>query len=158
MSEGNGNSESESESAERSRPAALSASVAEQMRRMPRKNTTPELRVRRVLHRLGYRYRLHPRLPGSPDIVFTRVRLAVFIDGCFWHACPEHGVLPKNNREWWRVKLARNADRDREKDEALAQLGWQILHIWEHEDAAQAAARIIDCYGKLVVGPRADSM
>lgn len=132
------------------RPAPLSVTVSRQMSRMPRKDTKPELRLRRMLHSQGYRYRVHPNLPGRPDIAFSRVRLAVFIDGCFWHACPEHGVLPKNNREWWRQKLARNAERDLEKDDALSLLGWNVLHVWEHEDTSAAVGRVAGAYERLL--------
>ncbi|GIJ34446.1 T/G mismatch-specific endonuclease [Micromonospora sediminimaris] len=122
------------------RPTALNAVVSAQMSRMPRSRTKPEMSVRRELHRRGLRFRVnHPGLPGRPDIAFTRARLAVFVDGCFWHLCPEHAVLPKNNATWWREKLQRNVQRDREKDEALAALGWQVLHVWEHEDPVAVA-------------------
>jgi len=94
------------------------------MQRMPRSATGPEILLRRELHRRGLRFRVnHPHLPGRPDIAFTGARVAVFIDGCFWHACPQHGVMPKNNREWWPDKLTRNVERDREKDEQLDKLG-----------------------------------
>ena len=87
----------------RRRPEPLSAAVTAQMKRMPRRDTGPEVGLRRELHKRGLRFRVHVRsLPGRPDIVFTRARLAVFVDGCFWHGCSEHGTLPKNNREWWR--------------------------------------------------------
>jgi len=116
------------------RPAPLSQLVSAQMSRMPRASTGPEVLVRRELHRRGLRFRVnHPDLPGRPDVVFTRARLAVFIDGCFWHMCPEHATVPRNNREWWLAKLQRNMERDREKDAALADLGWEVLHFWEHE-------------------------
>jgi DNA mismatch endonuclease, patch repair protein len=122
------------------RPIPLNRSVSAQMQRMPRASTGPEVLIRRELHRRGLRYRVnHPRLPGRPDIAFTGARLAVFIDGCFWHACPDHGVLPKNNREWWQNKLSRNVTRDREKDAQLDRMGWVALHIWEHEDPIRAA-------------------
>lgn len=74
-----------------------------------------------------------------PDIVFTRARVAVFVDGCFWHRCPEHGSSPKSNADWWRRKLDANVRRDRTTDEALAEAGWMVLRIWEHEDIATAA-------------------
>lgn len=125
------------------RPAPLNAAVSRQMSRMPRASTGPELLLRRELHRRGLRYRVnHPGLPGRPDVALTRVRLAVFVDGCFWHMCPEHGVLPKNNAQWWRAKLERNVARDREKDERLAVLGWAVLHFWEHEDLVAVAGVI----------------
>lgn len=115
-------------------PAALNAAVSRQMSRMPRASSGPELAVRRELHRRGLRFRLHPAtLPGRPDVVLTRARLAIFIDGCFWHCCPQHGVMPRNNRDWWQTKLHRNVERDREKDVALAALGWRTMHFWEHE-------------------------
>ena len=107
---------------------------------MPRANTKPELQLRAALHARGMRYRIHIRdLPGRPDIAFSRARLAVFVDGCFWHGCPEHGVPPKNNAEWWAAKLAANVERDRRKDEELRELGWEVIHIWEHVLASDAA-------------------
>lgn len=109
---------------------------------MPVADTTPELRLRAALHAIGLRFRLRSKLPGRPDVVFTRAKIAVFVDGCFWHACPEHGVTPKNNRDWWTVKLQRNVERDREKDDALAELGWAAVHVWEHEEPLEAAERI----------------
>src|SRR6516165_9861601 len=121
------------------RPAPLNRAVSAQMQRMPRASTGPEILIRRELHRRGLRYRVnHPRLPGRPDIAFTGARVAVFIDGCFWHACPDHGVLPKNNREWWQKKLERNIARDREKDDQLVAMGWVVVHVWEHEDPVDA--------------------
>jgi DNA mismatch endonuclease (patch repair protein) len=113
------------------------------MQRMPRSSTEPETLIRRELHRRGLRFRInYPRLPGRPDIAFTNARVAVFIDGCFWHACPDHGVLPRNNREWWKTKLERNVARDREKDAQLDSMGWLVAHVWEHEDFIEAADRI----------------
>ena len=81
-------------------------------------------------------------LPGRPDIVFTRARIAVFVDGCFWHMCPDHAVLPKNNHDWWQAKLDHNVERDRRKDEELRELGWAPVHVWEHEDPEIVAAQI----------------
>lgn len=124
-------------------PAPLSAAVSFQMQRMPRSSTGPETLIRKELHRRGLRFRINLReLPGRPDIVFTSVHIAVFVDGCFWHSCPDHGILPKNNREWWRNKLARNVERDREKDVQLAQMGWVVVHVWEHEQPSAAADAI----------------
>jgi len=130
--------DAKTEDSSASRPKALSAAVSRQMSRMPTASTEPELALRRTLHARGLRFRLHRRdLPGTPDIVFPRARVAVFVDGCFWHGCPEHGVLPKNNREWWIEKLTKTAERDRRKDEELVQLGWTPIHLWEHE--------LVDC-------------
>lgn len=127
----------------RSGPQPLNNSVARQMQRMRRSSTAPELALRRELHSRGLRYRVnHPGLPGRPDIVFTRVRLTVFVDGCFWHCCPDHFVMPRNNQLWWKQKLERNVARDREKDELLSAAGWQVVHVWEHEDPNIAADRI----------------
>ena len=113
------------------------------MSRMPRTDTGPERQLRRELHRRGLRFRVNHRgLPGRPDITLTRARIAVFVDGCFWHACPDHGVIPKSNRDWWIEKLERNVARDREKDAALEQLGWTVIHIWEHDDPVVAAKSI----------------
>lgn len=117
--------------------------VSAQMSRMPRASSKPELAVRRALHARGHRFRLHRRdLPGTPDIVLPRWRIAVFIDGCFWHGCPTHGVMPKNNRSWWEEKLAKNAERDARKDAQLRDLGWKPLHFWEHEDVERVCGVI----------------
>ncbi len=117
------------------RPTPSSEQVSQQMKRMPRKDSVPEVRLRRELHSRGLRFRVNLRgLPGTPDIAFTRAKIAVFVDGCFWHRCPEHGVLPKANRDWWREKLDRNVERDRRKDGELEELGWLSIHVWEHDD------------------------
>jgi DNA mismatch endonuclease (patch repair protein) len=93
------------------------------------------------------RYRVNlAGLPGRPDLAFTRARLAVFIDGCFWHRCPEHGTMPKNNQAWWAEKLQANVDRDLRVDRELAALGWAVLHVWEHETANVAADRIMQAW------------
>ncbi|MER6755205.1 DNA mismatch endonuclease Vsr [Micromonospora echinofusca] len=124
-------------------PRPLDAATSARFRRMPRASTKPELRLRRELHRRGLRFRVnHPGLPGRPDMAFTRAKVAVFVDGCFWHRCPEHGTLPRNNRDWWQQKLDRNVARDRAKDAALAELGWMVLHVWEHEATDAAANRV----------------
>jgi len=89
------------------------------------------------------RFRVHAaNLPGRPDIVLVRVRLAIFVDGCFWHGCPDHGVMPKANRSFWSEKIAGNQLRDRRNDAALVELGWSALHVWEHEDPEAVAARL----------------
>lgn len=103
------------------------------MSRIRGKNTQPELMLRKELWALGLRYRLHAPLPGRPDIVFARQRLAVFVDGCFWHGCPEHGAKPKSNGGFWRAKLAMNVARDRKQSALLRRAGWTVLRFWEHE-------------------------
>lgn len=109
------------------------------MSTLKRKDNDVELAVRRLLHAAGCRYRVHYPVPGLPrrtiDIAFTRAKVAVFIDGCFWHGCPEHGTAPTSNRAWWATKLAANAGRDRDTASHLESLGWRVVRIWEHEDA-----------------------
>lgn len=110
------------------------------------RDTAPELAVRRLLHAAGYRYRVDFAPLGGrrrADIVFTRLRIAVFIDGCYWHGCPEHATLPKRHAEYWLPKLARNIERDRETDDLLSAAGWSILRYWEHDDANDVARAII---------------
>ena len=123
-------------------PTPLNEQVSIQLSRMPVTDTRPELLLRSAMHSLGLRFRVAVKLPGRPDVVFTRAKIAVFVDGCFWHACPEHGVMPRNNREWWQQKLNRNVARDREKDAELQALGWEVIHVWEHEDPVQAASLV----------------
>lgn len=102
------------------------------------RDTKPELAVRRALHAAGFRYRVDMRpsleLRGRADIVFTKKKLAVYIDGCFWHGCPIHATVPKRNADYWVPKLQRNIERDREVTSMLESLGWLVLRFWEHED------------------------
>jgi DNA mismatch endonuclease, patch repair protein len=116
------------------------------MRGQARRDTTPELALRQALHRLGLRYRVDRRvLPGvrrRADLVFGPARVAVFVDGCFWHACPVHGTWPKANAAWWRAKLTHNVDRDRDTDAALAAEGWLAIRVWEHDDMQQVALEV----------------
>lgn len=117
------------------------------MSRQARRDTKPEIELRRRLHRLGYRYRVNCPLPGMPrrraDITFSAKRVAVFVDGCFWHGCPEHGTSPRNNRVWWAEKLQKNVDRDRETDAYLRESGWTVVRVWEHEDPDEALRRVV---------------
>jgi DNA mismatch endonuclease, patch repair protein len=116
------------------------------MQRQRRRDTGPEMLLRRELHRLGLRYRVDRKvLPGvrrRADVVFGPGRVAVFVDGCFWHRCPEHGTAPCANAEWWMDKLAANVARDRDTDRRLVQAGWRPVRVWEHEDMAAAALNI----------------
>ena len=100
-----------------------------------RKDTSPELILRRALHGCGLRFRLETPfgLPGSPDIRFSVARVAVFVDGCFWHGCPEHGSQPKTNTAFWAAKITRNRQRDAAVDAALEGLGWSVARVWEHD-------------------------
>lgn len=130
-------------SAKTQRPPPLSNVVSRQMSGMPSRDTRAEVTLRRELHSRGMRYRTHLRtLPGRPDVAFTRARIAVFVDGCFWHRCPDHGTAPKNNGEWWADKLDANVARDRRNDDDLRRLDWITVHVWEHEDPAEAAEAI----------------
>lgn len=128
---------------------ATSARMSVQRRR----DTKPELALRRELHRRGLRYFVD-RAPVKgvrrrADLVFPRRKVAVFVDGCFWHCCPLHATFPKNNAQWWADKLAANVVRDRDTDARLAEQGWTVIRIWEHEDPLAAAERI----QKLLLGP-----
>lgn len=130
-------------------PKALNATVQSNMRRMPTRDSGPEVALRSRLHRLGLRYRLHKAsLPGRPDIVFVSARVAVFVDGCFWHWCPRHCTIPRHNRDWWLEKLSGNRRRDRLKDKALAEMGWLAIHVWEHQNMEVAATRIAGVISK----------
>lgn len=103
------------------------------MSRIRGKDTKPEIVLRKLLWAAGSRYRLKTRLPGRPDIVFPRRKLAIFVDGCFWHGCPKHAVMPKTNRAFWHKKLYRNMERDREVNQQLRKLGWRVVRLWEHQ-------------------------
>ncbi|MDQ4503897.1 very short patch repair endonuclease [Sinomonas sp. ASV322] len=110
------------------------------------RDTAPELLVRRAVHAMGLRYRVafrpEPELRRTADLVFTRARIAVFIDGCYWHGCPEHYIEPKRNVDYWRPKIARNRERDEQTTAALASHGWLVLRFWSHEDPATVARTI----------------
>ena len=111
------------------------------------RDTKGELELRSLLHRRGLRFRVHALLPGlrrRSDIVFTRARVAVFVDGCFWHGCPEHGSWPKQNADWWREKIEANQRRDRDTDARLKAAGWTVIRVWEHDDPTRAADRIVE--------------
>lgn len=97
------------------------------------KDTGVELTLRRALHRRGLRFRLRADLPGTPDLAFPRTRLAIFVDGCFWHRCPVHYQNPVHNADYWNPKVARNVERDRRADRDLVRLGWTVNRVWEHE-------------------------
>jgi DNA mismatch endonuclease, patch repair protein len=119
------------------------------MRRQGRRDTKPEMLLRRALWARGLRYRVdRAPLPGirrRADIVFGPAKVAVFVDGCFWHSCPEHATLTKSNRDWWMEKLAANVRRDRNTDSKLSEAGWTVVRVWEHEDMEQAADKVERC-------------
>jgi len=118
------------------------------MARVRQADTAPELKLRSKLHRIGLRFRKNRRPIGSlrrsADVVFTRGKVAVFVDGCFWHGCSKHFSLPKSNADWWERKIRQNIERDRETDRLLGMAGWVVVRVWEHEDLARAAERIRD--------------
>jgi len=128
------------------RPVPSSAAKSAEMSKLGRRDTLPELALRSELHRRGLRFRVDraplPGLRSRADIVFGPARVAVYVDGCFWHSCPEHGTRPKANAEWWESKLNRNQERDTETDRALREHGWEVVRIWEHEDPVEAADRV----------------
>jgi DNA mismatch endonuclease (patch repair protein) len=116
------------------------------MRRVRQKDTAAETGLRRVLFSRGLRYRLQVRVIKAPrrvaDIAFTGPRVAVFVDGCFWHGCPEHATWPKNNAEFWREKILANRAPDADTDARLTAAGWRVVRVWTHEDPDDAARRV----------------
>lgn len=133
--------------APRKAPVPITEGRSRNMSANRRTGTKPELALRSALHGRGHRFRkdLRVDVPGlrvRPDIVFTRLRLAVFVDGCFWHACPEHGRPPTHNEWYWSPKLQRNVARDAEVTELLGAAGWRVIRIWEHVPLADAVASV----------------
>lgn len=128
--------------------------LSAKMSTLARAGTKPELLLRRELHARGLRFRVQSKVPGNRrrtiDIAFTRARLAVYVDGCFWHGCPEHHVQPRTNSEWWAWKVERNQARDLDTDRELAEAGWECVRIWEHEDPVDAANRVEATYRALL--------
>lgn len=111
------------------------------------RDTSPELAVRRLLHADGLRYRVDYAPIGGrrrADIVFTRQKIAIFIDGCFWHGCPAHATRPKTNVDYWTPKLDRNVERDRETTVLLQLAGWTVLRFWEHEAPSDVARAVVE--------------
>jgi DNA mismatch endonuclease (patch repair protein) len=135
-------------------PLPASEGRSANMRANRRTDTKPEMALRRALHGRGYRYRKDYRLdlaPGQrvrPDIAFTARRVAVFVDGCFWHACPEHGTKPAANTWYWDPKLRRNVERDRAADAALAAAGWEVVRVWEHVPLEAAVTAVIEALAR----------
>ena len=138
-------------------PHPTSAAVTASMKGNRRADTKPEQAIRSALHALGLRYRKDHLLRAGEvrtkvDVVFTRRRVAVFVDGCFWHGCPEHGTTPKANSHYWGPKLARNRARDDRVTQALTESGWTVVRIWEHEPVEVAVPRVLDA----LTQPRSD--
>jgi DNA (cytosine-5)-methyltransferase 1 len=128
-------------------PAASSELIRIRMTNTKRRDTKPELALRSSLHGMGLRFSVDRQIRGSrrrSDVVFPTERVAVYVDGCFWHGCPQHGTVPKQNRQWWLDKLAANRQRDVDTDAALRAEGWTVLRFWEHDDPLSAAAKVRD--------------
>ena len=124
------------------------------MQAVRRCDTEPEMRLRRALWNAGLRYRLNRRIAGTrPDLCFVRARVAVFVDGCFWHGCPEHYSAPVHNSSFWGEKLHKNQARDRRDDRRLAGIDWSVLRYWECE-VKEDAGRIVDEVSQRIKMPR----
>lgn len=135
-------------------PPPSSPAITNNMRANKRVDTKPEIQVRSLLHRDGYRFRKDLVIKTAdirvrPDIVFTRQRVAVFIDGCFWHLCPDHGHVPRTNSHYWQPKLERNVARDERVNVSLRAAGWSVLRLWEHISPSEAALTIGNFVGSL---------
>ncbi|MFM9610969.1 very short patch repair endonuclease [Streptomyces niveiscabiei] len=117
------------------------------------RDTKPEKALRSAVHALNLRFKVSarplPKLRRTADLVFTRVHLAVFLDGCYWHGCPEHHSLSATNTPYWTDKLETNRRRDRQTDQWLREAGWEVLRVWEHEDPKVAALRVHEVYDRL---------
>jgi DNA mismatch endonuclease (patch repair protein) len=128
-------------------PSPTSTAVTAVMKANRKRDTRSEVRLRSELQRSGLRFRKSWLITAGPvrvraDAAFPAARVAVFSDGCFWHACPDHGTHPRRNQEYWTRKLVRNVERDRRVDDALRTAGWKVVRVWEHENPMEAASRI----------------
>jgi DNA mismatch endonuclease, patch repair protein len=116
------------------------------------RDTKPEVALRSAVHALGLRYRVSVRpingLRRTADLVFTRAKVAVFLDGCFWHGCPQHHTVAVTNARFWADKVEGNRARDRDTDRQLSEVGWTTVRVWEHEDCREAALRVRDVVQK----------
>lgn len=123
------------------------------MAAVKRSDTKPEIALRKALHAAGYRFRKDYLIrfggvPIRPDIAFTKRRVAVFLDGCFWHGCPQHQQTPATNSQFWAAKLKSNVDRDRRQDRLLEEAGWRVVRIWEHVDVQAALRSVVLALGQ----------
>ena len=127
-------------------PAASSAAALKRMQVTRQRDTAPEVALRAILHRIGLHYRINRApilgLRRKADVLFAGVRVAVYVDGCFWHGCPIHGTWPKQNAEFWRLKIEANRSRDADTDRRLEEAGWAVVRVWEHEDPEVAAESV----------------
>ena len=128
------------------KPPASSSQVSARMQKQKSFDTRIELELRRLLYHRGLRYRVHNQaVPGTRrkvDVAFPAARVAVFLDGCFWHGCPEHRNIPAANNQWWANKIAENRQRDADTDQRLREVDWLVVRVWEHQDLEEAAAEI----------------
>lgn len=131
-------------------PPASSADVRSRMQRQGRRDTAPEIQLRKQLYALGFRYRIHARpiagLRREADVLFRSAKVAVFVDGCYWHGCPEcnAGRKRKSNASYWTSKIERNRARDLDTTQRFEQCGWAVVRVWEHQDSFEAATRIAE--------------
>ena len=129
-------------------PKPSSEDARRRMENQPQRDTRPELKIRSILHKLGFRYRVdYQPIKGirrRADVAFIGPRVAVFVDGCFWHGCPTHGTWPKSNPKFWRNKIKTNQKRDADTNKRLEEAGWKVVRIWEHEDPFDAARKIAE--------------
>jgi len=136
----------------RAKKATRPMSRSEIMRRVKQKDTAAELALRSALHARGLRYRLHRRVEGvAVDIVFCAPKVAVFVDGCFWHGCPRHATYPKSNLAYWLPKLAENRERDKRQSAKLRRAGWRVIRVWEHDclpPTGRVVTRILDAVAR----------
>ncbi|CAN5574839.1 very short patch repair endonuclease [soil metagenome] len=128
-------------------PVPTSASISQVMRGNRKVDTSPEVRLRSALHRAGLRFRKARMIEVDglrvrPDVVFPRQRVAIFVDGCFWHSCPQHGTWPRTNSAYWIPKLQRNVERDHLVNAALTAGGWSVVRVWEHEVTIEVDATL----------------
>ncbi len=132
---------------------ASSPGVRRSMQSNTGRDTKPELTLRRAVHALGLRYYVNRRpiksVRRTADLVFPRIRLAVFVDGCFWHGCPQHHTVAKTNATFWASKVTDNRRRDLDTNARLAAEGWTVLRVWEHEPSEEAALRVVDMVARL---------
>ena len=134
------------------RPASSSSNASRRMANVRQKGTDAEVALRQEMHRIGLRYRIDYEILRKPrrvaDVAFPGRKIAVFVDGCFWHGCPEHATWPKQNAEFWREKIEANRRRDADTDERLRSLGWTVLRFWSHESPTEAAQTVAHVVGK----------
>ena len=138
-------SSSKAKNQRRDRPKASSEAARRRMLATRRRETSGETKLRSELRALGIRCLVDRPLPNSrrrADLTLHRLKVAIFVDGCFWHGCPEHGTWPRANAKWWKAKILANVARDRDTDSRVRAAGWRVLRVWEHEHAPSAAARI----------------